>query len=80
MKFKRQRMAKEFLIDEHQEEILQLEKELRELIDYDEWSSRELGVDMVDYYCTAFNLLKAGYRKVLDQNRRQINNEIRLWN
>lgn len=59
-------MAKEFLIDEHQEEIMQLEKELHELIDYDEWSSRELGVDMVDYYWTAFNLLKAGYRKAVE--------------
>ena len=59
-------MEKEFLIDEHQEEILQLEKELHELIDYDEWSAREYGETNVDYYWTAFNLLKAGYRKVIE--------------
>ena len=57
-------MKKEFLIDEHHEEILRLEKELQELIDYDEWSAREYGDARVDYYWTAFNLLKAGYRKV----------------
>lgn len=59
-------MEKEFLIDEHQEEILQLEKELLELIDYDEWATREYGEEKVDYYWTAFNLLKAGYRKVTE--------------
>lgn len=57
---------KEFLIEEHTEEIAQLEKELHELIDYDEWSAREYGETKVDYYWTAFNLLKAGYRKVAD--------------
>ena len=57
-------MKKEFLIDDYQEEILQLEKELLELITYDEWSAIEYGEKNVDYYWTAFNLLKAGYRKV----------------
>ena len=56
--------AKEFLIDEHR--ISQLEEELRDLIDYDEWSAREYGENRVDYYCTAINLIKAGYRKVED--------------
>lgn len=57
-------MAKEFLIEEHQEEILKLEKELHELIDYYEFYSMAYGEEKVDYYWTAFNLLKAGYRKV----------------
>ena len=33
-------MFKEFLIDEHAEEIAQLEKELHNIIDYDEWAAR----------------------------------------
>ena len=56
-------MEKEFLIDEHSSEIALLEQELYELIDYDEWSAREYGEERVDYYQTAVNLLKAGYRK-----------------
>lgn len=60
-------MEKEFLIDEHQEEILKLEQELRELISYDEWSAIEYGEEKVDYYWTAFNLLKAGYKKVIEE-------------
>lgn len=47
------------------EEVLQLEKELEELICYDEWAAREYDVDQVDYYSTAINLLQAGYRKVV---------------
>ena len=35
-----------------------------DLISYDEWSAREFGEKIVDYYDTAINLLKAGYRKV----------------
>ena len=54
---------KEFVIEDHKEEINQLEKELRKLIDYDEWSAIEFGENKVDYYWTAVNLLKAGYRK-----------------
>ena len=50
----------------YREEIEQLEKELYNLIDYDEWSAREYGDTRVDYYWTAFNLIKAGYRKVVD--------------
>lgn len=56
-------MEKEFFLDEHTEEILQLEKELHDIIDYDEWAAREYGYEKVDYYWTAVNLLKAGYRK-----------------
>ena len=59
-------MQKEFLIDENQEEILQLAEELKKLIDYDEWSAREYGEERVDYYWTAINLLKAGYRKATE--------------
>ena len=58
-------MEKEFLIDEHSSEIALLEQELHELIDYDEWSAREYGETNVDYYWTAVNLLKAGYKKVI---------------
>lgn len=58
-------MEKEFLLEEHKEEIDQLAKELFNLIDYDEWSAREYGEHRVDYYWTAVNLLKAGYRKVI---------------
>lgn len=56
-------MEDEFLIEEHEEEINQLYKELQELIDYDEWAGREYGETKVDYYWTAFNIIKAGYRK-----------------
>ena len=45
------------------DEINQLEKELKKLIEYDEWSAIEFGENKVDYYWTAVNLLKAGYRK-----------------
>jgi hypothetical protein len=56
-------MEKEFSIEEHTEEINQLYQELQELIDYDEWAGREYGETKVDYYWTAFNIIKAGYRK-----------------
>lgn len=59
-------MSKEFLIDEHREEIAQLEEELHKLIEYDEWSAREFGEERVDYYWTAVNMLMAGYRKMTD--------------
>lgn len=57
-------MKDEFDLIEHKEEISQLEKELHKLIDFDEWSALEYGETKVDYYWTAINLLKAGYRKV----------------
>ena len=57
-------LKKEFYIEDHSEEIRQLEKELHNIIDYDEWAGREYGETKVDYYFTAINLLKAGYRKV----------------
>jgi hypothetical protein len=56
-------MTNDFLT-EHMEEIRQLEEELYSLIDYDEWSAREYGSTEIDYYWTAYNLIKAGYRKV----------------
>ena len=55
---------KEFYIEDHAKEIHQLQKELDNIIDYDEWVGREYGETKVDYYWTAVNLLKAGYRKV----------------
>ena len=56
-------MTKEFLYEEHVEEINQLADKLPDIIDYDEWSAREYGSTDVDYTWTAFNLLKAGYKK-----------------
>lgn len=43
--------------------ILEIEEDLRKIIDYDEWSAREYGEERVDYYTTAINLYNAGYRK-----------------
>lgn len=57
-------MKDEFDLNKHKEEISQLEKELHKLIDFDEWSALEYGETKVDYYWTAINLLKAGYKKV----------------
>ena len=57
-------LEKEFYIEDHAEEIRQLEKELHNIIDYDEWAGKEFGETKVDYYWTAVNLLKAGYRKI----------------
>lgn len=57
-------MSKEFSIKDHAEEIIQLEAELYDLIDFDEWSAREYGMTNVDYYTTALNFIKAGYRKI----------------
>ena len=59
-------MEKDFLI-EHASEIAMLEEELKELVDYDEWSALEYGETRVDYYWTAVNLLKAGYKKVINE-------------
>ena len=44
--------------------ILEIEKDLQNLIDFDEWTAREYGEDRVDLYSTAINLYNAGYRKV----------------
>lgn len=53
-----------FLWGDQMENIAQLEKELSELISYDEQLTDEGKKVKVDYYWTALNLLKAGYRKV----------------
>ena len=44
-------------------EVLELSNELDKLISYDEWAAREYGSTSVDCYDTAYNLIKAGYRK-----------------
>lgn len=44
-------------------EVLELSNELPNLISYDEWVAREYGDTSVDHYDTAYNLIKAGYRK-----------------
>jgi len=47
------------------EEVIQkIENDLKNIIEYDEWSSREYGEDRIDYYETAINLYNAGYRKI----------------
>lgn len=58
-------MENDFL-SEHIEEIRQLEEDLCGLIEYDEWSAREYNSTEIDYYWTAYNLIKVGYRKVAD--------------
>lgn len=44
--------------------ILDIERDLQKLIDYDEWAAREYGEDRIDLYGTAINLYNAGYRKI----------------
>ena len=44
-------------------EVLELCNKLFDLISYDEWAFREYGNTSVDHYDTAYNLIKAGYRK-----------------
>lgn len=44
--------------------ILEIYKDLEQIIDYDEWAAREYGEERVDLYSTACNLYNAGYRKV----------------
>ena len=56
-------MGEEIFIVKYSSEIALLEQELRELIEYDEWAATEHGETRVDYYWTAVNLIKAGYRK-----------------
>lgn len=46
-----------------EKEVLELSNELDKLISYDEWAAREYGSTSVDHYDTAYNLIKAGYRK-----------------
>lgn len=65
-------------------EVLELSNELEELISYDEWAAREYGSTSVDHYDTAYNLIKAGYRKrarmFFDTEHRQILTETELLN
>ena len=51
--------------------ILEIEKDLREIIDYDEWAAREYGEEKVDLYDTAINLYNAGYRKVKSKKKKE---------
>lgn len=50
---------------EKQKEIAEIEKDLRDIIDFDEWAAREYGEEKVDYNSTANNLYDAGYRKII---------------
>lgn len=49
--------------EEFQQAAWELSNELDNLISYDEWAGREYGETRVDYYDTACNIIKAGYRK-----------------
>ena len=44
--------------------ILEISKDIENIIDFDEWAGREYGETKVDYYSTAINLYNAGYRKI----------------
>ena len=57
-------MEQNISITDYEDEIFELESELRSLIEYDEWAGREYGEVKVDYYSTAINMLNAGYRRV----------------
>lgn len=50
--------------EKRNKEIHAIEKDLENIIDYDEWAGREFGVIKVDLYGTAINLYNAGYRKI----------------
>ena len=41
-----------------------INNDLNEIIDYDEWAAKEFGEMTVDYWCSAENLYKMGYRKI----------------
>lgn len=44
--------------------ICEINDDLDNLIEYDEWAYREYGDTKIDYYTTARNLYNAGYRKI----------------
>ena len=58
---------KELTPEEFQQLACELSNELDNLISYDEWAAREYRDTRVDYYDTACNLIKAGYRKVKEK-------------
>ena len=43
-----------------------MQNDIVKSVSYDEWSSREYGQDVIDFYETAVNLHKLCYRKVTD--------------
>lgn len=43
---------------------IEMEKDLNDIISYDEWACREYGETKVDYYDTTTRLYNAGYRKI----------------
>ena len=44
-------------------QIEEMKQDLEKCISYDEWAGKEYGIDEVDLYDTAYNLVNAGYRK-----------------
>ena len=51
-------------LKEYNETLNEIDKDLHEAIDYDEWSAKEYGETKVDYYWSARNLYNMGYRKI----------------
>jgi hypothetical protein len=54
---------------EYNEEIMSMQKDLVNIVQYDEWSAREYGDTKVDYNWTAISLYESGYRKVKEIRR-----------
>lgn len=53
-------------LKEYQKTLMEINDDLRTIIDFDEWAAREYGETRVDYYSTAIQLYAAGYRKVVE--------------
>ena len=50
--------------EQYNKDVLEINKDLEDVISYDEWSAREYGETSVDYYSTAQNLYDKGYRRI----------------
>ena len=48
----------------YKETLNEMDDDLNEIIDYDEWAGIEYGETKVDYWYSAKNLYNAGYRKI----------------
>ena len=66
-KNKRYITRKEFYM-KREERIQAIMKDLEQCISFDEWSAREYGNIVVDYWYTAHLLYEMGYRKVKKNN------------
>lgn len=55
-------------LEQYNKDILEMDKELQEIISFDEWAAREYGETSIDYYSTAQNLYEKGYRRISLEN------------